>query len=58
LTKRFGGEVAVDGIDLEIGAGEFFSLLGSSGCGKTTTLRMITGFEQPDTARSSSTEAT
>ncbi len=49
LTKRFGDEVAVDGIDLEIGAGEFFSLLGSSGCGKTTTLRLIAGLEKPDT---------
>src|SRR3954447_19894516 len=49
LSKRFGDEVAVDGIDLEIGSGEFFSLLGSSGCGKTTTLRMIAGFEKPDT---------
>ena len=48
LTKTFGDEVAVDGLDLEIGAGEFFSLLGPSGCGKTTTLRMIAGFEQPD----------
>ena len=48
LVKKFGDEVAVDGIDLEIGAGEFFSLLGPSGCGKTTTLRMIAGFEQPD----------
>src|ERR1700749_4971761 len=48
LVKQFGEEVAVDGLDLEIGEGEFFSLLGSSGCGKTTTLRMIAGFEQPD----------
>src|SRR5919109_5554747 len=47
LAKRFGGTVAVDGIDLHIPAGEFFSLLGPSGCGKTTTLRLIAGFEQP-----------
>ena len=51
LVKRFGDEVAVDGLDLEIGEGEFFSLLGSSGCGKTTTLRMIAGFERPDAGR-------
>jgi spermidine/putrescine transport system ATP-binding protein len=51
LVKRFGDEVAVDGLDLEIGEGEFFSLLGSSGCGKTTTLRMIAGFERPDSGR-------
>jgi spermidine/putrescine transport system ATP-binding protein len=48
LVKRFGDAVAVDGLDLDIGEGEFFSLLGSSGCGKTTTLRMIAGFEEPD----------
>ncbi|HEX4473127.1 MAG TPA: ABC transporter ATP-binding protein [Nocardioides sp.] len=48
LVKRFGEEVAVDGLDLDIGEGEFFSLLGSSGCGKTTTLRMVAGFEEPD----------
>ena len=51
LVKKFGDEVAVDGLDLEIGEGEFFSLLGSSGCGKTTTLRMVAGFEEPDAGR-------
>jgi spermidine/putrescine transport system ATP-binding protein len=46
LTKRFGDVTAVDGIDLEIGEGQFFTLLGPSGCGKTTTLRVIAGFEE------------
>jgi putative spermidine/putrescine transport system ATP-binding protein len=48
LTKRFGDVAAVDGVDLEIGRGEFFTLLGPSGSGKTTTLRLIAGFERPD----------
>jgi spermidine/putrescine transport system ATP-binding protein len=47
LVKAYGVVRAVDSINLQIPAGEFFSLLGSSGCGKTTTLRMIAGFEQP-----------
>ncbi len=46
LTKRF-TEVAVDSVDLTVDSGEFFSLLGPSGCGTTTTLRLIAGFEQP-----------
>ena len=48
LTKRYGDVVAVDGVDLDIPAGEFFTMLGPSGSGKTTTLRMIAGFEMPD----------
>jgi len=48
LTKRYGDVVAVDGVDLDIRAGEFFTMLGPSGSGKTTTLRMIAGFEMPD----------
>jgi putative spermidine/putrescine transport system ATP-binding protein len=48
LRKAYGEVVAVDGIDLEIGQGEFFTMLGPSGSGKTTTLRLIAGFERPD----------
>jgi multiple sugar transport system ATP-binding protein len=48
LTKRFGGVVAVDNLDLGVEAGEFLTLLGPSGCGKTTVLRMIAGLEIPD----------
>jgi len=48
VTRRFGDFVAVDGVSLAIGAGEFFTLLGPSGCGKTTLLRMIAGFDRPD----------
>ena len=47
LTKRFGEFAAVDDLSLEIASGEFLTLLGASGSGKTTTLRMIAGFEQP-----------
>src|SRR6478735_7278985 len=47
LTKQFGTVTAVDHVDLEIAAGEFFSMLGPSGSGKTTVLRLIAGFEQP-----------
>lgn len=48
LAKSFGPVRAVDGVDLDIHAGEFLTLLGPSGSGKTTVLRMIAGFETPD----------
>ena len=51
LRRRYDEVVAVDGIDLEIGDGEFFSLIGPSGCGKTTTLRMIAGLVEPSEGR-------
>ena len=51
VRKAYGDVVAVDGVDLEVGSGEFFTLLGPSGSGKTTTLRLIAGFERPDEGR-------
>ena len=51
VTKRFGDFVAVDDLDLVVPQGAFFALLGASGCGKTTTLRMVAGLEQPTEGR-------
>ena len=51
LAKRFGETRAVAGVDIEIGRGELFALLGGSGCGKTTLLRLLAGFETPDAGR-------
>lgn len=51
VTRRFGNLTAVDNISLEIEAGEFFTLLDPSACGKTTILRMIAGFDLPDTGQ-------
>ena len=47
LTKRFGETLAVESVDLDVWPGEIVSILGSSGCGKTTLLRLIAGFETP-----------
>lgn len=51
VSKRYGEVHAVDHVSLSVRRGEFFSLLGPSGCGKTTLLRILAGFEHPDTGR-------
>jgi ABC-2 type transport system ATP-binding protein len=51
LTKRFGETLAVAGLDLEIGAGEFFCFLGPNGAGKTTTIKLLVGLLRPDAGR-------
>lgn len=51
VSKRFGDFVAVDNVSLAIDKGEIFCLLGGSGCGKTTLLRMLAGFESPSSGR-------
>jgi len=51
VVKEFGAVTALDHVSLDIKRGEFFSLLGPSGCGKTTLLRIIGGFEAPDSGK-------
>ena len=51
LYRAFGPVIALQGIDLALETGEFVSLLGPSGCGKTTALRLVAGFDQPDSGR-------
>ncbi|HVZ45902.1 MAG TPA: ABC transporter ATP-binding protein [Ramlibacter sp.] len=51
ISKNFGTVAALDGIDVEVADGEFFVLLGPSGAGKTTALRVIAGLERPDAGR-------
>jgi multiple sugar transport system ATP-binding protein len=51
LFKRFGDTAAVDDLTLTVGDGEFVVLLGPTGAGKTTTLRLVAGIERPDSGR-------
>src|SRR5690554_3221092 len=51
LLKRFGNTLVVDGLTLEVADGELFVLLGASGSGKSTVLRLIAGLLQPDSGR-------
>src|SRR5947208_15099807 len=48
LHRDFGTVKALDGIEIQLGEGEFLSLLGPSGCGKTAALRLVAGFDRPD----------
>lgn len=51
IEKSFDGVPVLRGLNLTVEQGEFVTLLGSSGCGKTTTLRIIAGLETPDSGR-------
>ncbi len=51
VTKIFGDFTAVDNLSLNVFNREFFALLGASGCGKTTLMRMLAGFEEPTSGR-------
>ena len=51
LTKRFGGLVAVNGVDLSVEQGEIFAMIGPNGAGKTTVFNLLTGSIRPDAGK-------
>lgn len=51
VSKRYGEHTALEDFSLEVGRGEFLTLLGPSGSGKTTILRLVAGFEQPQSGQ-------
>ena len=51
VRKRYGSAVALDGVDLEVGAGQILAILGPNGAGKTTLLEILEGFQRPDSGR-------
>ena len=51
ITKRFGAITAVDGVDIDVFAGEIHALVGENGAGKSTLIKVLTGAVQPDAGR-------
>ena len=51
LTRRFGGLIAVNAVDLQVGEGDLVSVIGPNGAGKTTLFNLVTGLDQPDSGQ-------